>query len=221
MASKQNTGSDLHFRTGVTGRLARFIVARRAAGDPFDATVVLPCLIFLTVVWLNQLGRVDDLFVVPALVIPALLAGGWIGVCLGDRGFVRAWLRGMLVGAFEGAALTGLIKEAISQPKAISWVAGFMLLNALMFLLGLFLIGPLSDIFITTEEQWQSAAPIRAKIHQIVRLVFEIKDGVTTGTGLLVWGIRRLGPFLLAVWAAWLIGGSVLSVLKSLLHITN
>src|SRR5215510_2970265 len=115
MASKQNTGSDLHFRTGVKGRLARSIVARRAAGDPFDATVVLPCLIFLTVVWLNQLGRVDDLFVVPALVIPALLAGGWIGVCLGDRGFVRAWLRGMLVGAVEGAALTGLIKEAISQ----------------------------------------------------------------------------------------------------------
>ena len=43
--NEQNDGSELHFRRGTRGKLARFILARHTAGDPFDATVVLPCVV--------------------------------------------------------------------------------------------------------------------------------------------------------------------------------
>jgi hypothetical protein len=223
MVSRQNTGSDLHFRTGVTGRLARFIVARRTAGDPFDATVVLPCLIFLILVRLNEIGRVDDSFVWPGLYIPAFLAGWWIGICLDVRGTLRAILRGVLVGAFEGAALTGLVKEAMSQPKAIGWVIALMYSNAMLFWGGAFLAGFPSDILTVTEEQYQKAAPRREKIRRIFRLVlaFDEIKGVPTGIGLLVRTIQFLGPPVLLAWFHWFIGGNPIAVLKSMLHYTS
>ena len=92
MDTPQQVITDLHFQTGVLGRVARFVVRRRVAGDPFDATVVLPLLIFIILLRLDQLGRVAN---------------------------------------------------------------------------------------------WQKAAPLRAKIEQITRLVFRIKDGVPTSRGLL------------------------------------
>ena len=55
---KQTDDAEPHFKVGVAGRLARFFIARRAAGDPFDATLVLPCVIFLALARLNDLGRV-------------------------------------------------------------------------------------------------------------------------------------------------------------------
>ena len=40
---------DLHYKTGLMGRLAQFFVGRRAAGDPYDETLVLPALIVIVV----------------------------------------------------------------------------------------------------------------------------------------------------------------------------
>jgi hypothetical protein len=84
----------------------------------------------------NDLGRVDDPFVWAGLLIPACLAGCWIGVCLGYRGVGRAMFRGILVGALEGAALIGLVKEAINQPEAIKWAVALMYLNSMLFWYG-------------------------------------------------------------------------------------
>jgi len=77
MVRAQDRGSDLHFRTGRRGKLARFFVGRRAAADPVDATIVLPFLIFLTFVWLVDTGliNVDQSVTIPrGLFIPAGLA---------------------------------------------------------------------------------------------------------------------------------------------------
>jgi hypothetical protein len=41
-----------------------------------------------------------------------------------------------LVGALEGAALIGLVKEAINQPEAIKWAVALMYLNSMLFWYG-------------------------------------------------------------------------------------
>jgi hypothetical protein len=214
--------ADLHYRTGVTGRLARFIVARRAAGDPFDATIVLPCLIFLVLVRLNEVGSVNG-FVWPGLFIPAALAGCWMGICLGERAAGRAILRGTLVGAFEGAALTGLVNEALSQPKLIGWAVILMWVNASCFWFGAVILGMASEILTTTEAEWQRVAPRRAKLHWIFRLVFKFDDikGVPTGIGLLVRAIQFFGPALLAAYFLWVLGYSPWVVFKSILRLPS
>ena len=112
-------GSALHFKTGIKGWLARFFVARRAAGDPWDATVVLPCLIYLAFALLNDRGRVGVPAVIAALLIPACSAGCWMGFCLGDRGIGRGILRGLFVGALEAGAFAAITKSPVGQPEGL------------------------------------------------------------------------------------------------------
>jgi len=47
---------ELHYKTGLMRRLARFFVGRRAARDPYDETVVLPALIVIMVMRLKYFG---------------------------------------------------------------------------------------------------------------------------------------------------------------------
>jgi hypothetical protein len=197
--SGQNDGSELHFRTGITGRLARFFVAQRAAGDPLDPTIVLPCLIFLILVRLNSLGRVDVRIVGAGLLTPACMAGCWMGLRLGINGQGRAMLRGILVGAFEGAAYVGLVKETVSQPEALKNTFNLMFINFGCFWVFAMLASTLSDIFSQTEQEWQETVPGRELIHKIVRITFALDDlkGVSTRIGLTVWAIRVLGVLLL------------------------
>lgn len=201
--SGSTDGSELHFRTGMRGRLARFLVARRMAGDPFDITVILPCLVFLLLVRLNDLGRVDVWAVVAGLVIPASMAGCWLGVCLGGRALGRAILRGILIGSFEGAASVALVKEAVHQPEALRNTFDLIYLNFFFFFFALLASTP-SDILIQSEAEWQKVVARQTLIHKIVRIAlgFEELKGVSTGIGLIVLAVRLL-PFLLGVWAAW------------------
>jgi hypothetical protein len=197
-------GSELHFRTGIRGGLARFFVARRMAGDSFDATVILPCLIFLLLVRLNDLGRVDAWTVVAGLVIPAGIAGCWIGVSLGGRALGRAMLRAILIGAFEGAASVALVKETVHQSEALINTFNLMYINFVVFFFFAMLASTPSDILTQTEAEWQKVVARQALIHRIIRIAlgFEELKGVSTGIGLMVLAVRSL-PLLLAIWAAW------------------
>ena len=94
---------DLHYKVGLMGRLARFFIWRRAAGDPYDETLVLPALIVIMMMRLNTLGRLDDWTVAAAVLAAPALAGAWLGASLGPSGSVRAVLRGISVGAIVAA----------------------------------------------------------------------------------------------------------------------
>jgi len=211
--SGESTSSDRHFQTGLSGLLARFFVARRAAGDPFDATVVLPCLIFVSLARLNDLGRADFRFVAVGLILPACMAGLWIGSSLGVRGIGRSMLRGILVGAFEGAAIVGIAKEGIAQAEALKNAFNLMYINFVFFWFFSLIVGITSDILIQTEQEWQSTAWRRTLAHKIFRLTFGLDDikGVSTAIGLTVWAIRILVPMVVL----WEFGISPWSYLKN------
>ena len=51
---------DLHFRTGIMGWLARIFARMRAAGDPYDQTLVLPALITIIIMNLNHVKGFPD-----------------------------------------------------------------------------------------------------------------------------------------------------------------
>lgn len=160
--------AELHFRTGLKGSLARFILARRAAGDPFDATVVLPCLVFLLSAHLVDTGRLGPWIVSAGLAIAASFAGCWIGICLGPRGVGRAMLRGILVGAFEGAGVVAIVNETVGQAEALRNAFILMWINSFLFSFASYVVGTASDILTVKEIDYQKGAPRRALIHTVI-----------------------------------------------------
>jgi hypothetical protein len=90
-----------------------------------------------------------------------------------------------------------------------------MWLNLACFWTGAHILGSPFDTLTVTEANWQKAAPLRAKIEQISRLVFRIKDGVPTSRGLLVFIIQVMGPVVLLAYVIWALGGNPWVVLKS------
>jgi hypothetical protein len=159
-------GAEPHFRTGVAGWLAQFFIARRAAGDPFDATLVLPCIIFLVLVRLNDLGRVDARAVIVGLVIPASIAGCWIGAALGSRGQGRAMLRAVLVGGIEGAAYLPLVNEVIDKHTALRTALNLIYVNFAIFWFFSLITSALSDVLVQSEHEWQIVVARRARLRR-------------------------------------------------------
>lgn len=181
---------------------------RRAAGDPFDATVVLPCLVFLLLVRLNDLGRVGAWAVIAGLLIPACSAGCWLGVCLGGRALGRAMLRAILVGSFEGGGSVALMKETVHQPEALRYVFNLMYINFVLFFLFSMLGSLPSDILTQTEAEWRKIVARQALIHRIFRLALGLEEikGVSTGIGLTVKAVQSF-PLFFAIWVAWKVFG--------------
>jgi hypothetical protein len=145
----------MHFKTGKKGKLARFFAKMHAARDPFDETVVLPSLIFLFLLKLYELGRINAWAFGAGLIIPASLAGLWIGSCLGDRGIFRAALRGVLVGAIEGAGFAAIVKETITQSGALQSGLNLIYINVVFFWLFSAIGASVSNIATLSEEDWQ------------------------------------------------------------------
>jgi hypothetical protein len=167
-----------HFRVGLAGWLARFFLARRAAGDPFDATLVLPCIIFLVLARLNDLGRVDARAVIAGLVIPASVAGFWIGAAYhGARGVGRAMLRSVLVGAIEGAAVLALVKEVINTPEALHNAFNLIFINFFFFWIFSTTSSTLSNVFTQSEQEWQTVVARRARIRRSMQGVVGFAQG--------------------------------------------
>jgi hypothetical protein len=164
---------------GVAGWLARFFLARRAAGDPFDATLVLPCIIFLVLVRLNDLGRVDARAVIAGLVIPASVAGFWIGAAyIGTRGVNRAMLRSVLVGAIEGAAAVALVKEVINAPEALRNTVNLISINVFFFWISSIISSTLSNVLTQSEQEWQIVVARRARIRRSMQGAVGFAQGV-------------------------------------------
>jgi hypothetical protein len=109
--------NELHFKTGIMGRLAWFFDKTRSCGDPYEATLVLPAILIISVIRLNEVHKVSDLAATVVLVAASLGAGAWMGACVGMERGLRASIRGLSAGAIEGAALAAL-NDALHQALA-------------------------------------------------------------------------------------------------------
>jgi hypothetical protein len=176
---------DLHYKTGLMGRLARFFVGRRAAGDPYDETFVLPALIVIMVMRLNTLGRFDDWTVVAAVLATAALAGAWLAASLGPRGHFRAMLRGISVGVIEAAGFALVYGGKI--PITASGIANIIVVTLYLFWMAFMVVASIQGVAVTTEKEWQEGRARRASLrqtgraklvsfHNFVRLTFGAKD---------------------------------------------
>jgi hypothetical protein len=165
--------AELHFKTGIKGWCARFFAKRRASRDPFDQTVVLPCIIFIVLARLNDLGRVDAWAVVAGLVIPASVAGLSIGACFGSPGQFRAMLRSVLVGGIEGAVSVVIAKETITKHDALLNAFNLIYINYVFFWICALISSLVSEAAIISEQQWQIGTPRRAFIMRVLRAVWQ------------------------------------------------
>jgi hypothetical protein len=158
---------DLHFKTGRMGRLARFFVRLRAAGDPLDETIILPALIVVTTMRLNDLDRLDAWTVAAAVVATGIMAGAWLGASLGAKGIFRAVLRSISVGAIESAGYALIYAGKFNFSSAVA--GNFILLNLLMYLYASLLAAQVRSVAITTEKDWQGS---RARLAPLYKLIF-------------------------------------------------
>jgi hypothetical protein len=135
------------------GRLAWFFVGRRAAGDHYDETLVLPALIVIMVMRLHTLGRLDDWTVSAAIVAAAALAGAWLAASLGPRGLLRAALRGISVGAIEAAGYALVYGSKFRVPA--NTIANIIFVNLFLFWIGFMIVASIQGVAVTTEKEWQ------------------------------------------------------------------
>jgi hypothetical protein len=179
---------DLHFKTGGWGCLARFFVQRRAAGDPYDETLILPSLIVLIVMQLSRTGRVGDWAVVAAMMVMGTIAAAWLTASIGMR--FRVVLRGISVGAIQAAAYA--LVYGPTSPMTGRDIFNIILVNYTIFFFIATAVGLLRDISLTTEKEWQQS-------HKLIRIALKLDDlkGQTISVGVRVWIIRGIGPFLI------------------------
>lgn len=151
------------------GWLARIFARMRAAGDPYDQTLVLPALITIIIMNLNHVKGFPDWTVAAAIVGTALMAGAWLGASLGAAGGFRAMLRSISVGAIE-TAIAFLIYGKFERPAVAAYQLIF--LNFFFFWIIYYFVGVLRDIALTTEREWQATIPRRAFIDRLVSTCF-------------------------------------------------
>jgi hypothetical protein len=179
---------DLHFKTGGWGCLARFFVQRRAAGDPYDETLILPSLIVLIVMQLSRTGRVGDWAVVAAIMVMGTVAAAWLTASIGMK--FRVVLRGISVGALQAAAYALVCGP--TSPMTGRDIFNIIYINYTTFFFISIVVGILRDIGLSTEKEWQQSR----KLIQIALKLDDLK-GQTISVGVRVWIIRVIGSFLI------------------------
>jgi hypothetical protein len=189
----------LHFRTGIMGGLARFFARRRAAGDPYDETLVFPALIVIIFMNLNHVKGFGDWTVTAAITGTALISGAWLGASLGMAGGYRAMLRSISVGEIE-AAVFFLIYGKVASPAKIAY--DLIFLNFFLFWFAHLMIGTLREIALVTEREWQATIPRRMFIRRMILLVFYVENlrGEPIIIVIIVRAIQFMGPLLLLAW---------------------
>jgi hypothetical protein len=199
---------ELHFKTGLFGLLGRGFLRLRAAGDPLEQTLVLPPLIWLIFVGLNELGHVGIWVGYPALILPASIAGIWLGASLGIAALFRIMLRGVLVGAIEGAGSVALTNETLDKPHALRAIVQLIFINFFFYSWGGMLGGTIQSFAMASHAQWRASAPRRALIFKV--LLISLFAQKLEGEGLLIacavlfvrLVVTVVVPILLLMWIA-------------------
>jgi hypothetical protein len=179
---------DLHFKTGRWGWLARFFVQRRAAGDPYDESLVVPSLIVLMVMQLSRMGRVGDWAVVAAVMVTGTIAAAWLTAAIGMR--FRVVLRGISVGAIQAASYA--LVYGSTFPITGKEIFNFIFVNYTIFFFVSVVVGTIRNISFTTEKEWQQS-------RKLIGIALKLDDlkGQTISVGIRVWIIRIIVPFLI------------------------
>ena len=200
----------LHFTTGFIGWLARFFVGRRASGDPYEMTLVLPALLVIGVLRLDDLKKINDLWVVIVLFASAVGAGATIGSCLGISGSFRALLRGISAGAIE-AASHAAISETLDRSNALIDASSLITINMTLYWYSFLIFALIRDFSIVSEAEWHSVAPRRALIYKIFRIVLRIErlEGASVGIAIVVWAVWLGGPVVINFWCQHAFGVSI------------
>jgi hypothetical protein len=203
-------GEALHFREGFLGGLARCIVRLRAAGDPFDQTLLLPPLILLVFVWLTETGKVGLWVTYPVLLLPPSIAGLWLGAVLGPEGLIRIMLRGMFAGAIGGGAYVAVMflastNETLDKQHALRDVVSMVVVNFLCFFFWGLMSATIADFASTSEAKWQALKPRRDYFAKVLRisLFMEKLEGQKLAVALGVLFCRGVLPILVTMWVSY------------------
>jgi len=148
---------DRHFKTGRWGRLARFFVRQRAAGDPYEETLVLPALIVIITMKLNDLNWLDAWTVVAAVMVTGIMAGAWIAASLDPRTLrlvLRIFLRAISAGAIESAGYALVYAGKFKFSSAVA--ANFIIVNLMMYWISAIVVSIIHDYAVITETEWQA-----------------------------------------------------------------
>jgi hypothetical protein len=195
---------ELHFKTGLLGLLGRCFLRLRAAGDPLEQTLVLPPLIWLIFVRLNELGQVGISVAYPVLLLPASIAGIWLGASLGVAALFRIALRGVLVGAIEGAGYVALTSETLDKPHALRAIVQLIFINFFLYGFWGMLGGTIQSVAMASQAQWRASAARRAVMFKVLRISLFTQK--LEGEGLLiafaVLFVRSVAPILMLMWIA-------------------
>jgi hypothetical protein len=204
-AIRRPQAEELHFKTGFLGGLARCVVHLRAAGDPFEQTVLLPPLILLVFVWLTATGKVGLWVTYPALLLPPSIAGLWLGFVLGSNGLMRILFRGMLVGAIGGCAYVAVANETLDKQHALLAVFNMVLINSLCFFFWGLMSATVADFASTSEAKWQALKPRRDYVAKVLRisLFMEKLEGQELAVALGVLFCRGVLPILVTMWISY------------------
>lgn len=119
------------------GRMARFFAARRAAGDPYEETVVLPAMIGTAALQLYDLHLIPDWLLLTIFLATNVGAGMWLGACLGSSGTARVVLRSISVSAIEAALLTAL-NDKLDRHQALFLARQLIGIDIAFFGLGIY-----------------------------------------------------------------------------------
>jgi hypothetical protein len=200
--------------------MARFFAARRAAGDPYDETLVLPAVIVILALRLNDLKRLDDLAAIAIFMVTSLGAGVWLGASLGMSGTLRVMLRSVSVGALEAAGYSAL-NDTVDRSHALSLAGQMVYIKFFFFWAGHITTSMLRDFMLISEADWQRGVPNRAWIYKVYRVTLggEELKGSSDDILVTVWAVRLLGPPLLMAWVAALFGVSPLAWIRAYLHL--
>lgn len=144
---------DLHFKTGRWGWLARCFVRLRAAGDPYDETLILPALIVIITMKLNDLNWLDAWTVAVTVIATGIMAGAWLGASFGHREpfrlFSRIILRAISAGAIESAGYALVYAGKFKFSPAVA--ANLIMLNLMMYYLSGLVVSTIHDHAAITE----------------------------------------------------------------------
>ena len=199
---------DLHYKTGKMGRMARFFAARRASGDPYEETVVLPAMIVISALQLYDFHLITDWLLITVFLATNIGAGMWLGACLGLPGTVRVVLRSISVGAIEAALLTGL-NDKLDRHQALFLALQLIGINLPLFWVGHIYVSSLREFTLISEAQWHKTAPSRRWIYSVYRISVgaEKLEGAPDGIVVAVILVRLILPPLAMAMILWTVFG--------------